>query len=289
MHIAINLSKTYSFSLPITPQEVMRARSFILLLLFLTVNLLCLCQAEAASILNAINRSDETTSLQLFFHFDTLPEFKLRTKGRRVDIELNQTNPVRGLKLPASDGRLIRIVPKELPAKTIYSIYFRYPPQKVKTKPQVATGVILLDVLLGNQLSTSYPELTTRLQGVEVVRRSTIDSLNPVNITPYAHDWLSFFTTYELPVTITPPPVFHLPPFPLAQAVAPDETLDSWMPQEIQKRAAEGKWNQVCLLLREEVETQPKETLKERLVLAYAEGLLRLGEYRPPLFFFSSE
>jgi len=116
------------------------------------------------------------------------------------------------------------------------------------------------------------------------VRRSNIDSLNPLNLTPYAQDWLSFFTNYELPVSITPQPVFHLPPFPLARAIAPDDPLDSWLPPEIQKRAAEKKWNQVCLLLREEVKQQPKESLKERLVLAYAEGLLRMGEYRSPYF-----
>ncbi|MGD9947963.1 MAG: tetratricopeptide repeat protein [Desulfobulbus sp.] len=262
----------------------MFSRLFILSLLMITVNLFCGTAVQAASVLTTVNRSDETTTLQLFFHFDTLPESRLRTNGRRVELELEGTSLVRQLLLPATDGRMIKIVPKELPSKTLFSIYFRYPPQKVSAQRNPSTGVLLLDVLLGNQLSTSYPELTTKLQGVDIIKRSSIDSLNPVNLSHFSKNWLSFFTTYELPVTINARPVFHLPPFPLASAIGPKDSLNQWLPEEIQKWAREGKWNQVCLLLREEINKQPKESLKERLVLTYGEALLRMGEYREPYF-----
>nr|WP_321468771.1 tetratricopeptide repeat protein [uncultured Desulfobulbus sp.] len=263
----------------------MFSRLFIFSLLLLTVNLFCDAGAQAASVLTAINRSDETSSLQLFFHLDPLPSYRLKTNGRRVDLELDGTSPRRQLQLPETDGRMIKIVPKELPAKSIFSIYFRYPPQKVDVHPDSASGVLLVDVLLGNQLSAKYPELTTKLQGVDVIKRSDIDSLNPVNLSPYAKNWITFFTTYELPVSIKTRPLFHLPPFPLAQALAPEEPLDQWLSEEVRQRARENKWNQVCLLLREAVNTPAvKESIKERLVLAYAEALLRMGEYRDPYF-----
>ncbi|MDD2466822.1 MAG: hypothetical protein PHI97_22740 [Desulfobulbus sp.] len=262
----------------------MFSRLFIFSLLLITVNLFCGTGAQASSVLTTVNRSDETASLQLFFHFDTLPESRLTTNGRRVDLELVGTNLARQLTLPASDGRMIKIVPNELPAKTIFSIYFRYPPQKVSTQRNPSTGLLLLDVLLGNQLSTSYPELSTKLQGVDVIKRSNIETLNPVNLSQFTKNWLSFFSTYELPVTIEARPIFHLPPFPLASGIDPKIPLDQWLPAEIQQRARENKWNQVCLLLREEIKIQAKESFEERLVLTYAEALLRMGEYRDPYF-----
>jgi tetratricopeptide (TPR) repeat protein len=262
----------------------MSLRFFIFSLLLLAVNLFCGTGALAESILQTISRTDETTALQLHFRFDTLPGSTLTTNGRRVDLELAQTLIGRGLSLPETDDRMIKMVPKELPSKTIVSIYFRYPPQRVTITRLQETGVLLLDVLLGNQLSTSYPELTTKLQGVSVIKRSSSDSLNPVNISDYAKNWPSFFTAYELPVVITAPPLLHLPPFPLAAAVSPQTPLGQWLPAEIQQAAREKKWTQACLLLRDEINRQPKEQFKERLVLSYAEALLRAGEYREPYF-----
>ena len=48
--------------------------------------------------------------------------------------------------------------------------------------------------------------------------------------------------------------------------------------------AESGKWLQVCLLLRQQVEKTADEHIKERLVLSYAEGLVRAGEYREPYY-----
>ena len=109
---------------------VMLSRLFIFSLLLITVNLFCHRELQAASVLTTVNRSDESTSLQLFFHFDFLPESRLQINGRRVDLELSNTTTARQLPLPAADGRMIKIVPKQLPTKTIISIYFRYPPKK---------------------------------------------------------------------------------------------------------------------------------------------------------------
>jgi hypothetical protein len=262
----------------------MAFRLVIFSLLLLAVNLFSGTDSWADSILQSISRSDETTSLQLYFRFNTLPDSTLSTNGRRIDLELKATILGKDVALPQIDDRLIKIVPRELSSKTVLSIYFRYPPQKITTSRLQETGVILLDILLGNQLSTSYPELSTRLQGVNVISRSSSDSINPVNLSEYAKNWVSFFTGHELPVTITPPPRLHLPPFPLAAAMPPQIALEQWLPAETRQLAQEGKWSQICLLLREEVNRPLKEQFKERLVLTYAEALLRAGEYREPYF-----
>ncbi len=259
-------------------------RCTIFSLLLLTVNLFSGAGVQAASVLKTINRADETTSIQLFFHCDSLPETATAINARRVDVEFHDTTPAPELSLPATDGRLIKIVSKELPNKIVYSLYFRYPPQQVTATRLPETGALLVDILLGNQLSTSHPELSTKLQGVSVVQRSKIDALNPVNLTEYAKNWLSFFTDYELPVVITPPPHFHIPPFPLAVAMEPTLPLEQWLSPEIQSLAQDGKWTQVCLLLREQINTHKEEPARERLVLSYADALLRAGEYRDPYF-----
>jgi len=262
----------------------MTIRFIIISLLLLAVNLFSGTSAWAASVLKTINRSDESTHLQFFLHFDQLPGFNLSANGRRIDLELANTAADPALTAPAVDDRMIKMVNKTENSKTVLSFYFRYPPQKVTTEGNKDTAMLLIDVLLGNQLSTSYPELSSKLQGVSVVKRTGADSLNPVNVTAYAKNWPAFFTEYESPVVIHPPPMLHLPPFPLASVLSPAIDEDAWLTAEIAALAKEGKWNQACLVLREQVTSQPDEKLKERLVLTYAEALIRAGEYRDPYF-----
>jgi TolA-binding protein len=262
----------------------MTCRLFIITLLLLAVNEFCGTNAQAAAVLKTVTRSDESGHLLLFLHFDRLPGFTLSTNGRSVEVELPNTAPDESLVSPATDGRLIKMVSKVDNNTTTLSFYFRYPPQKVSTESNKDTGLLMLDILLGNQLSTSYPELSSRLQGVSVMKRLPSDSLNPVNTSIYAKDWLSFFTRYESPVTIFPQAQLHLPPFPLAAILPPQMAVDDWLPAETQALANQGKWSQVFQLLREQVPEQTKEELKERLVLTYAEALIRAGEYREPYF-----
>lgn len=262
----------------------MRLHFFIIALLLSAVNLFCVVTALAEPMLKAINRSDEPGHLQLFFHFDQLPGYQFTTNGRRVDLILTGVTMADNLTPPASDDRMIKMVTKTEGPTTTLSFYFRYPPQKVHAEGNKETGLIMLDTLLGNRLSASYPELTTRLHGVTVVKRAQPDTFNPVSITPYATDWRSFFTGFESPVDLSPPPRLHLPPFPLAVLLSPEPEVSEWLPEEINNLVDSGKWLQVCLLLRQQVEKTADEHIKERLVLSYAEGLVRAGEYREPYF-----
>ena len=156
-------------------------RLFIITLLLLAVNQFSGTNAQAAAVLKTVNRSDESGHLQLFLHFDRLPGFNLSTKGRSIDLVLPNTTPDESLVPPATDGRMIKMLSKVENNTTTVSFYFRYPPQKVSTESNKDTGLLMLDILLGNQLSTSYPELSSKLQGVSVMKRPQSDSLNPVN------------------------------------------------------------------------------------------------------------
>jgi predicted Zn-dependent protease len=262
----------------------MTNRLFIISLLLLAVNLYSGTCATAGSTLKGVQRSDESAHLQLLVACDQLPGFNLNTNGRRVDLELADTSLPPALPTVAADGRMIKMVSDQRGSKTVLSFYFRYPPQKVAAESHKETGTITIDVLLGNQLSASSPEFSTKLQGVSVIKRGETDSINPMNATPYAKNWPAFFLEYESPVAIKPAPVLHLPPFPLASGLAPKMPDDAWLSAEVSAQAGGGKWNQACRLLREQITTQPDEKLKERLVLAYAEALIRAGEYRDPYF-----
>ena len=80
----------------------MTIRFLIISLLLLAVNLFSGTSAGAASVLKAVNRSDESTHLQFFLHFDQLPGFNLSTNGRRMDLELADTTPDPALSAPAA-------------------------------------------------------------------------------------------------------------------------------------------------------------------------------------------
>lgn len=259
-------------------------RFFIIILLLLTVNLFYGDEACAASVLKTINRNDEPAHVLVSFHFDQLPAYKIATSGRRVDLEFADTAPADALISPETDSRMIKLVSKTEQTTTFISLYFRYPPQQVNANSSQETGLLMLDILLGNQLSASSPEISSKLQGVTVVKRNAETASNPVNASVYAKNWRSFFTDYESPVEVIAPPHYHLPPFPLAVVLPPQSPAEEWLPEEIHTLAREGRWLELCQQLRDQVNKQPNERIKERLVLTYGEGLIRAGEYREPYF-----
>jgi len=262
----------------------MNHRLFIIALLLVAVKSFSGTSALAAAILKTVDRHDEAGRMQLFLHFDQLPGYNLSTNGRKIEIALSNTTPAESLTPPASDAKMIKMVSQVEHTTTTLSFYFRYPPQKVSAESNKNTGILMLDILLGNRLSVSYPELSSKLQGVTVVKRVQPDTLNPVNNAAFAKNWRLFFTQYESPLDLQAAPKLHLPPFPLAAFLAPPTALDLWVPEEILALVREEKWPQSCQLLREQIPLQPDEGLKERLVLAYAEALVRAGEYRSPYF-----
>jgi hypothetical protein len=257
---------------------------FIISLLLVAVNSFSGTSAWAAAILKTIDRNDEAGRIQIFLHFDQLPGYNLTTSGRKIEIAFADTETGGSLTPLETDAKMIKMVSQVEHNTTTLFFYFRYPPQKVTAESNKNTAVLMLDILLGNQLSVSHPELSSKLQGVSVVKRIQSDTLNPVNQSVFTKNWRQFFTQYESPLNITPTPKLHLPPFPLAALLPPQTTLDQWLSKETLTLIKDEKWPQSCQVLKEQIVSQPDERLKERLVLAYAEALVRAGEYRSPHF-----
>ncbi|MGI6657771.1 MAG: tetratricopeptide repeat protein [Desulfobulbus sp.] len=261
----------------------MRLFSLHFFLFFLALPLASFSASLAASTLTAVNRSDESSSIQFFLQFDQeTPQASLVTNGKRIDVTLEKTMPAPSLRQPETDSRMIRMVSAIKQDSTILSFYFRYPPQKASIENRPGSSMLMLSVLLGNKITADHPELASAFQGLSVVKKNRPSALNPITITPYAKDWRSFFIHYEPPVATMPPPVLHLPPFPLASAVLPRVATESWLPETIMQSARAGLWNEACPKLRAAINQEPDERLKERLVLSYAEALVRARVYREP-------
>ncbi len=260
----------------------MTRHSLIIALLLCAVNLFSGAPALAASNLKSIHRTDESAYMQFFLHFDRLPVSTTATSGRRVDLTLEKTAIDASVEPPKVDSRMIKMTRTQKDGNTVLSFYFRYPPQKVTLKDSKETGMLMVDVLLGNPVAARYPELAAQLRGVTVLNRAQTDSLHPRNSSAFAKDWKKAFTAYEGLVVIDPPPKLLRPPFPLAAALQPPLPQEQWLTAELLAAAGENKWNQVSQMARKLLTEQPDERLKERLVLTYAEALFRSGEYEEP-------
>jgi hypothetical protein len=255
----------------------------IFILLPLLVGILCpVNAARAAAILKSITRTDASPHLQLTLHFDQLPAFATTTTGRRIDLKLQNTQLADHLAQPPTDGKMIKMVATQQKNNAVLSFYFRYPPQKMTPESNKDGATLMLDLILGDPLTVTSQELAAKLQGVATVKRPESEGLSPLTASTYARNWVSFFTGYESPVEIAVPPRLRLPPFPLAAAMQPKTADEQWLPAEILTLANDHKWTQVYQRLRRQVEIQTDEALKERLVLTYAEALVRAGEYKEP-------
>lgn len=238
--------------------------------------------ARAAALLQTISRNDGASHLQLQLRFDQLPSFTTTTTGRRLDLDLADTVAAVTLVPPPMDGKMIKMTSSQKNGRTLLSFYFRYPPRKVTPEGNKEGASLMVDIALGDPLAATSAELATKLQGVATVKRAEADGQNPIKASAYATNWPSFFTSYETPVAIAVPPRLLLPPFPLAVALPLAAEAASWLPAGIQALANDHKWTQVCQQLRQLLQEPGEERLKERLLLTYAEALVRAGDYREP-------
>lgn len=258
----------------------MIARCLIIATLVLAVNLFSGTAAWAGSVLTGISRTDEPARVQLYLRFDQLPGYTAATRGRRIDLTLADTVLADSLVLPSADDRLIRLTHRREGDTTVLSLYFRYPPQKMNLTGKQETATLLLDIFTGNPLSARYPELVAQLRGVSVVERTPSDVLDPRVASRYHSDWLQVFHHHETALTIQAPPRLLLPPFPLAAALKPPLDADTWLPDEIRALAAGDQWNQMQRPLRQLLAGQAAERRKERLLLTWAEAMVRAGNFQ---------
>ncbi len=242
-----------------------------------------LCQwSWATSVLNTISRSNEGTSVQLFLRFTQLPVFRMESHGKRVDLVLMDTLPVKDFIDVAGDDKMIKMFRKRQPNKLLLSFYFRYPPQNVSVRQIPESASLMLDILLGNPFSARYPDLSAQLHGLTMLNRNEIDYTNPIYTSQYGDKWELFIEHYESSVDIRPKQRFTLPPFPVASATNPELNTPDWLTIEVIDLAEQEEWQQAAILIKDQLEQENEEVYRKLLLLTYAECLVRHGVYQEP-------
>ncbi|PIE58470.1 MAG: hypothetical protein CSA33_03350 [Desulfobulbus propionicus] len=236
----------------------------------------------AAHRIQSLHRTDETASLQLYLRFNTLPEYELVQNGKRIDLILHDTLTNPSMEAIPPDDRLIKMLIKEETEKTILTLFFRYSPQSVTKNTRADPASLMLDILLGNEFSALYPDLSQKLHGITQLDRESIDYTNPVNISPYASDWPTFFQKYETPVVLSLPATYTLPPFPLATTLDGSMLREEWLPDAIMQLTDQGQWELAMYQLGERIAAEHDAFKRELLLFTYTEVMVRTGAYKRP-------
>lgn len=241
--------------------------------------LCCLCGDLQGAELKKVARVDNRDITQLFLSFDATPEFSARQDKRRIDLVFNGTKMLDHLELFEADASIVKILPHQVNDKLILSLYFRYRPQKyslVKSEE----GIVVFDVLLGNEYSASYQNLSQRLKGLRVIDRQSVDFSNPYIVTPYVKDWSSFFSQFESPVTFKLPIRYTTPPFPIIRFLIPGvEKNLAILREDSFKLADQGLWQQLSEQLIEQINNTNEFEALKMLALTYGEVLMRSGDF----------
>jgi len=232
-----------------------------------------------ASVLNRISRVDTKDIIQLYFSFDTPPIFSGTLNKRRIDVEFPKSTEGAEFDLFQTDEKIVKILTRKNGDTLILSLFFRYEPQTFKLSSNTYNNVVL-EVLLGNEYSKSYKNLSNKLKGLTLVDRNTPDFTNPYVLSPYRLDWMSFFSNFESPVNISIPVKFTPPPFPIIELLPPglSKNLDILTPEMLQLARVES-WDTLATILLEKLQSTSGPEIQKLIALTYGEALLRSGNF----------
>lgn len=242
---------------------------FASILLFLSV----LPYATHASELVKVSRIDTKDIIQLYFSFDVTPEFTSTRYDRRIDLEFTNTTHSPDVSLGKADDNIVKILPRPVKDRFIVSLFFRYRPQRHQLTKS-PDGKLVFEVLLGNEYSKSYQNLAESLNGLTVLERTSSDTTNPYQISPYTKDWMSFFSQYESPLKIDVPVKFSSPPFPIIDLLPPggEENLQI-LSAEMFELANQKLWDHLAEKLFILIQNTSDLETKKLLALTYGEAL----------------
>lgn len=232
------------------------------------------CAAHSSELIK-VSRVDTKDIIQFYFSFDVTPEFTSTRYNRRIDLEFIETTSAPSISLGVADDNIVKILPRPTKDKYILSLFFRYRPQHHKLTKST-DGKLVFEVLLGNEYSKSYQDLADSLNGLTVLERISPDSSNPYLSSPYAKDWMSFFSQYESPVKIDVPVTFSLPPFPIIDLLPPGgkENLRVISP-EMFELANQNLWDHLAEKILTSIQITTDVETKKLLALTYGEVLSR--------------
>ena len=252
----------------------MKQLSIIFCALFITCG-----SAFGASTMLKMSKSEDRDSLQAFITFDQMPRYETQVNGKRLDIILQQTVIDEKAVFFKEDEKIVKILARPNKDDTELSFFFRYSPQKVSFSIS-SNNTLVADILLGNRFTSTYRDLSLNFKGLTFLERSTQDYANPLVSSPYAHDWKSFFSSYESDVDISLPVRFHIPPFPLSLKLKRGgAAISELIPAEILTLAGKAMWEEIGHLLEGRIASFADIDSKKFLALAYGEALLRQSNF----------
>lgn len=222
-----------------------------------------------------IRKTESSSSVQIYLTFEQMPRFSHVVKGRRIDIVVDSlitnTEPINF----ETDDRIVKFLTQAREGQSIITFFMRYSPQKVQlSSPQ--SNTLVVDVVLGNQFTKAYPELTTKLEGITIVEQEGTDFDNPAVISPYTNNWDLFFTNYEPEIITQAEITYTLPPFPIISLLSENDRLDL-IPNEIFALLPEKLWADMIPLIFSAINEQTDIESKKLLALTYGEILLHSG------------
>ena len=144
------------------------------------------------SILNKISRSDNKDRIKLVLQFSKLPKYDVVTNVRRINVILTDTNATE-LKMPKPDSYLVKSLRQQKKGQTELSFFLRHPPKNVSVTQGGNANVLIIEIILGNSLSTKYPDITAQLKDVSFLQRKETDFTHPLRLSQFAEDWKEAF------------------------------------------------------------------------------------------------
>ncbi|MGB3212374.1 MAG: tetratricopeptide repeat protein [Desulforhopalus sp.] len=234
--------------------------------------------ADAAELIK-ISRVNTKDIIQFYLSFDETPVFSGSRSDRRIDLQFIDTTLSPDVSLGEADSNIVKILPRYENGRFILSLFFRYRPQHHKLTKS-GDDKVVFEVLLGNEYSNSYQDLAESLKGLTVLERGSFDSSNPRLSSPYAKDWMSFFSQYESPLTIDVPVKYTMPPFPVIALLPPAGIANlQLISPEMTKLADQNLWDQLAEELLAAIEVGHEIESKKLLALTYGEVLGRSGDF----------
>lgn len=232
------------------------------------------CQSMAQeTALSKMRMSSNKTSTQIYITFGVIPKYTELQKGKRIDLildsKLSNNEPIDF----QTDDKVVKFLTQENENGTILSFFMRYEPQSVNVSA-TENNTLILDILLGNQFTKTYPELSAKLQGVSLVSEKGKDFNNPYISSPYSGNWRAFFSRYEPEVLTTAPINYTTPPFPIIDFL-PDGFKSDLLPVEVLQLSADNKWNEIVPIMLEKVTAAVDPDIKKHFALVLGEVLLR--------------
>ena len=249
------------------------------LLITILVSVIACSGNLLASELTKVSRINTKDMLQIYFTFDAAPTFSATSTKRRIDVLFNKTKIAKDQPLISTDDKVVKVLTRNIKDDIIFSIFFRYQPQNFKITPNSNNSVVL-EVLLGNEYSTSYKNLANKLKGLTIVDRSTPDFTNPYILSPYKSDWTSFFSNYESPLQIDIPVVFTPPPFPIIELLPPGRSKNlDLLSKDLMALGENNSWDALATSLLEKLQITTGPEAQKMLALTYGEALMRNGDF----------